>query len=139
VLKDESPPEANRVHSSDVRARQPSFQTAAIYIAFMAVVASLAPNSVLTCQWGGPHHVSSVLCRGHVSRPPILSVMRCHRSKAFSITAVHGKKKKRLVYASRQSDLEILVPVQPDYSDLWRLNRVVEMIKDGAVSPTLLL
>ena len=47
------------------------------------------------------------------------------------------KNKKRLQYSSRNPDQELLVSVEPDYSDLWRLEKVVEMIKDGAVSGVL--
>ena len=44
------------------------------------------------------------------------------------------RNKRRLQYSSRDPGQELLVSLQPDYSDLWRLEKVVEMIKDGAVS-----
>lgn len=56
----------------------------------------------------------------------------CIRSTVHDTAAVR-KNPNRLQYSARNTDSELLVSVQADYSDLWRLDKVVDLIKDGAV------
>ena len=100
------------------------------------MAATLASCSRLSCYWSGlPQDTSSPL-RAHIRRSSTVDAVRFRPARGLHVSSMH-KKKKRQAYASRKTEVEILVPVQPDYSDLWRLDSVVEMIKDGAVRPPL--
>ena len=62
----------------------------------------------------------------------------CLSSRHFANVVAFAKSSKRLKY-SHSSDKHIrgeplFIVVDPDGSDLWRLDRVTEMLKSGAVS-----
>jgi len=57
-----------------------------------------------------------------------------HRSCCMATVAMqHKSKKRQQMYGKRDSKGGQYLSVLPDFSDLWRLDKVVNLIKDGAV------
>jgi hypothetical protein len=50
-----------------------------------------------------------------------------------TVAMQHKSKKRQQMYGKRDSKGGQYLSVLPDFSDLWRLDKVVNLIKDGAV------
>jgi hypothetical protein len=73
-------------------------------------------------------------------RSPSSWVSRPHQASNFKSRQLHVvpsavKSAKRAKNAGDKEKVQtVIVTVEPDGSDVWRLDQIVDMIKDGAVS-----
>mmetsp|Transcript_637 Transcript_637/g.1587 ORF Transcript_637/g.1587 Transcript_637/m.1587 type:complete len:293 (+) Transcript_637:278-1156(+) len=90
-------------------------------------------SALVGCRaWGVAERDRARCWRVRARRLPAARAQR--GAGTLSTAAMHKSRKRDQKYGGRQtSEKGQFISVLPDYSDLWRLDKAIELIKDGAV------